>query len=103
MSEAVTDAPSRMPKGLASSLRSKLGAVRRKLVRVEVIRRLAIALSVALVGLALVLAVDWWVDLSMQVRGGVLGGLGALVALLLLRAGVALVTQRSEQRRVGEA
>lgn len=100
MSEAVTDAPSRMPKGLASSLRSKLGAVRRKLVRVEVIRRLAIALSVALVGLALVLAVDWWVDLSMQVRGGVLGGLGALVALLLLRAVVALGTQRRDEESV---
>ncbi|MCH2330774.1 MAG: hypothetical protein MK312_04480, partial [Roseibacillus sp.] len=65
--------------------------------RVEFVRRLALAGSVTLLGLAGVLAVDWATDLSLEVRTGVLLFLGGLVGLLLLRALVALVTQRRDE------
>jgi len=100
MSESATEARPPLPEGLGSGLRSKLGAVRRKLVRVEVTRRLAVALSVAVVGLALFVSIDWLVDLPMRIRIGVLAGLGSLVAILLLRAAIALLTQRRDEESV---
>ena len=97
MTGLTTGARERGSKGLGESLRSKLAAVGRKLVRVEVIRRLAIAASVAVAGLALLLAVDWLADLSLEARTVVLTGLGTLVALLVLGAMAALVTQRRDE------
>ena len=97
MSDQPPTSPSALPDGLGANLRHRLGAVRRKLVRVEFVRRLALAGSVTLLGLAGVLAVDWATDLSLEVRTGVLLFLGGLVGLLLLRALVALVTQRRDE------
>lgn len=97
MSEASPASTPTLPDGLGSSLRRKLGAVRRKLVRVEVMRRLAVALTVALIGMALFLTIDWVIDLAMDVRMTILIGLGVLVGVLLLRAGVALFTQRRDE------
>lgn len=82
--------------GLGSSLERKLGAVRRKLVSVEVIRRLALAVSVALLGLALLTAVDFWTELPMSVRTSCLVTLAGLVGLLLLWALAGLATQRRD-------
>ncbi len=80
-----------------SQLRRKLGGVRRKLVQVEVIRRLAVALIVALLGLALIPTADWLVELPLKVRKGILMSLGLLVAFLFLRALAGLVTQRRDE------
>lgn len=82
--------------GLGSSLERKLGAVRRKLVSVEVIRRLALALSVALLGLAALAAVDFWAELPMSVRTSCLVALAGIVALLLLWAFIGLFSQRRD-------
>ena len=85
------------PNEPGSQLRKKLGRVRRKLVRVEFMRRLAVALIAALLGLALIPTVDWLVELPLKIRTGTLIALGLVVAFLLLRALVALVTQRRDE------
>ncbi|MBL50162.1 MAG: hypothetical protein CMP28_14615 [Roseibacillus sp.] len=97
MSDRPPTSSTALPDRLGASLRSKLGAVRRKLVRVEFGRRLALAASVALLGLAVLLAVDWVTDLSLPVRTRILLTLGGLVAILLLRALAALWTQRRDE------
>ena len=97
MSDLPTGEPARLQEGLGSGLHRKLAAVGRKLVRVEVIRRLAIALSVTVVALVLVLAVDWLADLSMDVRGAILAGLATLGGLLLCHAVAAFFTQRRDE------
>ena len=85
------------PNEPGSQLRKKLGRVRRKLVRVEFMRRLAVALIAALLGLALIPTADWLVELPLKTRMGTLIALGLVVAFLLLRALVALVTQRRDE------
>lgn len=86
-----------LPEGLGRSLREKLARLRSKLVRVEVTRRLAVALCVALSGVAALLPVDWLIDLPMNVRVAALIGLGVAVGVLLLRALAAFVTQRRDE------
>ena len=72
------------PNEPGSQLRKKLGRVRRKLVRVEFMRRLAVALIAALLGLTLIPTADWLVELPLKARMGTLIALGLVVALLLL-------------------
>ena len=97
MSDLPSPSASALPDELGFRLRRKLATVGRKLVRVEFVRRIAVAMSVAVVGLVLVLSVDWLVDLPLDVRTGVIIGLGGLVSVFLLRALVALVTQRRDE------
>ena len=97
MSDLPTPSLSALPGELGFRLRRKLATVRRKLVRVEFVRRIAVAMSVAVVGLVFVLTLDWLVDLPLDVRTGVIIGLGGLVLVFLLRALVALVTQRRDE------
>lgn len=97
MSDLPTLSSSALPGELGFRLRRKLATVRRKLVRVEFVRRIAVAMSVAVVGLVFVLTLDWLVDLPLDVRTGVIIGLGGLVLVFLLRALVALVTQRRDE------
>ena len=97
MSDLPTPSSSALPGELGFRLRRKLATVRRKLVRVEFVRRIAVAMSVAVVGLVFVLTLDWLVDLPLDVRTGVIIGLGGLVLVFLLRALVALVTQRRDE------
>lgn len=65
--------------------------------RVEFVRRLAVVGTVSLIVLSLVLAVDWLVELPLQVRTGMAVCLGGVAALLLLWALMALVTQRRDE------
>ena len=76
MSDLPSPSASALPDELGFRLRRKLATVGRKLVRVEFVRRIAVAMSVAVVGLVLVLSVDWLVDLPLDVRTGVIIGLG---------------------------
>ena len=97
MSKRTPTSSSALPEGLGANLRGRLRAVRRKLVRVEFVRRLALAGIMTLMGLAVFVVVDWVVDLSLEIRTGVLLFLGGLVAVLLLRALTALLTQRRDE------
>lgn len=97
MSDPLSPPSTALPDELGSRLRRKLIAVRWKLVRVEFVRRGAVAVIVALLGLALFLAVDWMVDLSLDTRSGVIIALGAVVAVFLLRALAALSTQQRDE------
>ncbi len=97
MRDSLSPPSTGLPDELGARLRRKLGAVRRKLVRVEFVRRGAVAVIVALLGLALLLVVDWMVDLSLDTRSGVLIALGVVVAVFLLRALVALSTQQRDE------
>ncbi|MCH2065389.1 MAG: hypothetical protein MK194_16890, partial [Roseibacillus sp.] len=97
MSDLPSSSSSVLPDELGFRLRGKLATVRRKLVRVEFVRRIAVAMSVAVVGLVFVLSLDWLVDLPLDVRTGVIIGLAALFLVFLLRALVALVTQRRDE------
>ena len=97
MSDLPSSSSSVLPDELGFRLRGKLATVRRKLVRVEFVRRIAVAMSVAVVGLVFVLSLDWLVDLPLDVRTGVIIGLAGLFLVFLLRALVALVTQRRDE------
>ncbi|MBQ97962.1 MAG: hypothetical protein CMP30_08205 [Roseibacillus sp.] len=97
MSDSPASSQNAVPNEPGIQLRRKLGAVRRKLVRVEFMRRMAVALIAALLGLALIPTVDWLVELPLEARAGILIGLVIVVSFLLLRALVALVTQRRDE------
>ena len=97
MSDPPSSSSTALPDELGAKIRRKLAAVRWKLVRVEFVRRMAVAISGTLLGLGLFLAVDWVVDLPLDVRTGVLIGLGVLAAGLLLRALAALSTQQRDE------
>ena len=97
MSERSPSSSSALPEALGANLRERLLLVGRKLVRVEFGRRIAMALTVSLIGLALVVAIDWLVELPLPVRTGVAAGLGSIIIILLLWALTALVTQRRDE------
>ena len=97
MSDRLSRTSTALPDELGVRLRRRLAAVRRKLVRVEFVRRVAVAVTVALLGLALFLAVDWMVDLSLEARSGAIIGLGAMVGVFLLWALLALSTQQRDE------
>ena len=66
MSDLPPSSSTALPNELGARLRRKLAAVRWKLVRVEFVRRMAVAISGTLLGLGLFLAVDWVVDLPLD-------------------------------------
>lgn len=82
--------------GLPGELREKLAAMRRRMVRVEVTRRLAVTLSLAILGVALLAGVDWVVELPLGVRTTALVVLGVVVSALVLWTLVALITSRRD-------
>jgi hypothetical protein len=99
MSEPATEASATRPK-LGENVRRNIALLRVKLVRFEVVRRLALALAVGIVGLSFLLVADWWVDFAMDVRLALLLGLGVLVAVLMGRALAALVTQQRDDEAI---
>ena len=100
MSQATTHSSPPTRPALGGNLRAKLGAVRRKLVRVEVTRRLSISISIGLLGLVALLGADWFMEFSLETRSALLLALGIMVTLFLLRALIALATQRRDEESI---